>query len=815
MTSAAIRQSFLDFFAAHGHTIVSSSSLLPDLPGLLFANAGMNQFVPIFLGEREPGHDTRATGTQKCIRAVGRHNHLEDVGFDTCHHTLFEMLGNRSFGDYFKKESLTWSWELLTKVWGIPPKRLFATVYFPDKAKDDPFDFDQETYDIWAGIFKKAGLDPAVHLVNGNKDHNFWMMDDTGPCGPCSKIHFNLLPNDEEGEGRKLVDSSSPRCIEIWNHAFIQFNANPDGTFSPLAAKYVDTGMGFERIAGIHAATDGFKDFSKDSSNYHADVFASLFKKIAELSGKTYQGTIPANHQGLSEQEKIDVAFRVLADHARCVSCAIADSILPGDEGRKYVIRRILRRGIFYGQKLNLDTGFFAELVRPVVESLGSVFHELTPLQDVIRRVIRSEEESFGRTLDQGLVFYGKNVLDLAGKSAARIAPGEPANYHSTLATGLRLGLERAAQIYDCKLADLELARRHLAELRQSFKVPGSLAFALFDSYGFPLDLTQLLAVENGLAVDIPGFERLVDQQRVRANAGPKKEVAAAATDQKPTKFIGYTQTNANALLVDIVTAGKDTFLVFDQTPFYAEMGGQAGDTGTVLINEKFVHIGDCTKDKFSRHLHRTDSSFVAGDSSFVPGAKAELSVDAGRRRAISRHHSATHLLHWALRKVLGPDVRPVGLRQTSDRLRFDFAQIEAVTHAQLLEVEQLVNEKILDNAKVVTYETQFDKKPEGVLAISGDKYGTTVHVVDIGGYSRELCDGTHVVTTGEIGLMKIVAESAAAKGTRRIEAVAGQAALDFIVAREAVLAAICAHLSASPTDAVKKLESLLGQTPG
>jgi len=810
MTSAAIRQSFLDFFVAHGHTIIPSSSLLPDLPGLPFTNAGMNQFVPIFLGEREPGPDTRVTGTQKCIRAGGWHNHLEDVGFDTCHHTLFEMLGSRSFGDYYKKESLTWSWELLTNTWGIPAKRLFATVYSPDKARDDPFDFDQEAYDTWADIFKKAGLDPAVHIVNGNRDHNFWMMDSTGPCGPCSKIHFNLLPNDEEAGGRKLVNSSSPHCIEIWNHVFIQFNAGAGGVFSPLAAKYVDTGMGFERVAGIHATTGGFKDFSKDSSNYHADVFAPLFKKIAGLSGKTYQGTVPASRQGLNEQEKIDVAFRVLADHARCVSCAIADSILPGNEGRNYIIRRILRRGIFYGQKLNLDTGFFAELVTPVVESLGSVFHELTPLQDVIRRVIRTEEESFGRTLDQGLVFYGKNVLDLAGKSAARIAPEEKAYYHSTLATGLRLGLEKAAQIYDCKLTNLESARQHLLELRRSFKVPGSLAFALFDTFGFPLDITQLLAAENGLIVDTSDFERLVGQQRSRAQAGAKKEVAAAATDQKPTKFLGYTQMNANALLVDIVTAGKDTFLVFDQTPFYAEMGGQAGDTGTVLINEKFVHIGDCTKDKFSRHLHQTDSSFVAGDSSFVLGAKAELSVDAGRRRAISRHHSATHLLHWALRKVLGSHVSPAGMRQTSDRLRFDFAHIQAVTHAQLLEVEQLVNEKILDNAKVVAYETEFDKRPEGVLAFPGDTHGKIVHVVDIGGYSRELCDGTHVVTTGEIGLMKIVTESAMAEGTRRIEAVAGQAALDFIIAREAALAAICAHLSASPIDVVKKLESIL-----
>ncbi|HWZ94355.1 MAG TPA: alanine--tRNA ligase [Opitutaceae bacterium] len=827
MTSAEIRQSFLDFFAAHGHTIVPSSSLLPDSPGLLFTNAGMNQFVPIFLGDRKPdvsrwagvkpNQDTRAADTQKCIRAGGKHNDLEDVGFDTYHHTLFEMLGNWSFGDYFKKDSLTLGWELLTKVWGMPPKRLFATVYSPDKAKGDPSDFDQEAHDIWADIFTKAGLDPAVHIVNGNKKDNFWMMGDTGPCGPCSEIHFNLLPDDHETEGRKLVNASSPRCIEIWNHVFIQFNANADGTFSPLTAKHVDTGMGFERVAGIHATTNGFKDFSKDPSNYNADVFAPLFKKIAELSGKTYRGTVPTTREGLGQQEKIDVAFRVLADHARCVSCAIADSILPGNDGRNYVVRRILRRGILYGQKLELEPGFFSQLVTPVVESLGPVFPELRQLQDVVRRVIRGEEDSFGRTLERGLVFYGKNMIDLAANFAAKIVPDEKAAYHSTLATGLRLGLERSAEIYSIKLANPESARQHLQALRQSFKIPGSLAFVLYDTYGFPLDMTQLLAAESGLTVDVAEFEHLMDQQRDRAKAAQKKAVVVAATqgsepiDLIPSKFLGYAQTNASAQLIDVITTGDDTFLVFDQTPFYAEMGGQAGDTGTVQINGEFVRISDCVKDKAGRHLHRTDSSFVIGDSSFARGAKAELEVEVSRRRAISRHHSATHLLHWALRKVLGPHVRQAGTRKTPDRLRFDFSHFEAVTPAQLLEIEQLVNERVIDNAKVLAYETEFDKKPEDTLAFFGDKYGKVVRVVDIGGYSRELCGGTHVATTGEIGLVKILAESAIAAGTRRIEAVAGQAAIDFIAAREAMLLAVSAQLSAGPTDIVKKLDSILG----
>jgi alanyl-tRNA synthetase len=766
MTSAQIRQSFLDFFAKQGHTIVPSASLLPDSPGLLFTNAGMNQFVPIFLGDRapdvskwagvKPSKDTRAADTQKCIRAGGKHNDLEDVGFDTYHHTLFEMLGNWSFGDYFKKDSLTWGWELITKVWGIPAKRLYATVYSPNKAKGDPAEFDQEAYDIWAEIFRKEGLDPALHIVHGNKKDNFWMMGDTGPCGPCSEIHFNLLPSDDEVEGRKGVNSSSPRCIEIWNHVFIQFNANADGTFSPLAAKHVDTGMGFERVAGIHASTKGFTDFTPEPSNYEADVFAPLFAKITALSGKTYARTVPTKREGLTEQENTDIAFRVLADHARTISCAIADGIMPGNDGRNYVIRRILRRGILYGKKLGLATGFFEQLVAPVVESLGPVFPELVAQQDIIRRVIRAEEESFGRTLERGLQIFTK----AAGAGA----------------------------------------------------VSGATAFELYDTYGFPLDMTQLLAAERGLAVDATEFERLMEEQRKRGQASTKKVIVVAATegdtsvDLQATKFLGYDQLTAHAQLIDVITAEKDTFLVFDQTPFYAEMGGQAGDTGTALINGQLVHITDCVKDKAGRHLHKV----AEGASAVSVGAKAELSVDVVRRRAISRQHSAAHLIHWALRKVLGTHVRQAGTSKTPDRMRFDFSHFEAVTHAQLLEVEQLVNAKVIDNAKVETYETEFDQKPEGTLAFFGDKYGKFVRVVDIGGYSRELCGGTHVSTAGEIGLIKIVAEMAVAAGTRRIEAVAGQAAIEFINAREAALAAVNAHLGAGTADVTKKLESLL-----
>ncbi|MBW8781579.1 MAG: alanine--tRNA ligase [Verrucomicrobia bacterium] len=782
MTSAEIRQSFLDFFASQGHTIVPSSSLLPDSPGLLFTNAGMNQFVPIFLGDKpadvskwagaRPAKDTRAADTQKCIRAGGKHNDLEDVGYDTYHHTLFEMLGNWSFGDYFKKESLTWGWHLLTKVWGIPAKRLFATVYAPKPG--DPSEFDHEAAAIWTELFQAEGLDPAIHIVHGNRKDNFWQMGDTGPCGPCSEIHFNLLPDNDEAAGRALVNSSSPRCIEIWNHVFIQFNANADGTFSPLAAKHVDTGMGFERVAGIHATTNGFKNFDREPSNYNADVFAPLFKKVAELSGKTYRETVPTKREGLTEQENIDIAFRVLADHARTISCAIADGIMPGNEGRNYVIRRILRRGILYGTKLKLPTGFFEQLVAPVVESLGNVFPELKERQDIIRRVIRSEEESFGRTLDRGLDIFDKSYQNLQFVAAA--AQGTNPTPPS---------------------------------------ISGDLAFQLYDTYGFPLDMTQLLATERGLTVDTAEFERLMEAQRARARAAQKKEIVVAATegeivDQKPTVFLGYTALTATAQLVDVVKTEKDTYLVFDQTPFYAEMGGQLGDRGTVVLDGDTFEIVDTIKDKSGRYLHKLAASSALNAQPANPAAT--LAVDALRRRAINRHHTVTHLLNFALRQTLGTHVRQAGSLNAPDRMRFDFAHFEAIAPAQLREIEQLVNARILDNAQVESYETEFDKKPEGTLAFFGEKYGKLVRVVDIGGYSRELCGGTHVATTGEIGLFKILSEGAVAAGTRRIEAVAGQAAYDFVSAEQTRLAGLAAKVGVTVGQLDQKLDALLAQ---
>src|ERR1700678_2835365 len=420
MTSAQIRQSFLDFFREKKHTIVPSSSLLPDSPNLLFTNAGMNQFVPIFLGQKlpdvskwagaVPGLDTRAADTQKCIRAGGKHNDLEDVGLDTYHHTFFEMLGNWSFGDYFKKEAIDWAWELVVEVWKFPPQRLYATVYSPDKSKNDPSDFDQQAWDFWAVKFRSVGLDPKVHIVNGNKKDNFWMMGETGPCGPCSEIHVDLTPDgDTKGS---LVNKGDARCIEIWNLVFIQFNANPDGTFGPLPAKHVDTGMGFERVTSMIQGTKGFTDFSENVkiSNYETDVFRPLFDELEKLTGKKYTSTLPASAQNETEQQKVDVAFRVIADHVRTLSFSIADGIQPSNEGRGYVLRRILRRAVRYGRNLGLREPFLGKLVAVLGVTMGQIFPEVVTKADLVRKTLANEEESFFRTLERGLMIFLKGI---------------------------------------------------------------------------------------------------------------------------------------------------------------------------------------------------------------------------------------------------------------------------------------------------------------------------------------------------------------------------------------------------------------------
>jgi alanyl-tRNA synthetase len=727
MTSAQIRDSFLEFFLGKQHTIVSSSSLLPDSPNLLFTNAGMNQFVPIFLGKAPcPYAPPRAADTQKCIRAGGKHNDLEDVGLDTYHHTFFEMLGNWSFGDYFKAEAIQWAWELLVGKWGFPANRLYATVYSP--ASGDPAAFDQEAYDLWAKIFTAHGLDPKVHIVHGNKKDNFWMMGETGPCGPCSEVHVDLTPlGDTKGS---LVNQGDARCIEIWNLVFIQYNANPDGTFASLPARHVDTGMGFERVASVVQCTDGFRSFDpKKISNYETDVFRPYFAALEELSGKKYTSTLPVSGStGDNDQEKVDVAFRVIADHLRTLSFAIADGIVPSNEGRGYVLRRILRRAVRYGRVLGFAQPFLNRLVPSVVKTMGAVFPEIAKNEAEVARVIRAEEESFAKTIDRGLALFEEALAHPAAAAAKTVS--------------------------------------------------GADAFKLYDTYGFPLDLTQLMARERGYALDEAGFAERMEGQRIRSQAAQKKEVISVDTighDLPPTAFVGYDALEAKAKVIH----AEGALVIVDQTPFYAEMGGQVGDTGELFVGQKPFAVENTTKAGNGIFVHK-----LKEPADVAPGAEVGLRVDAARRERIAIHHSGTHLLHWALRKVVGPAVAQKGSFVAPDRLRFDFSNPEGLTPAQVAEVERLVGEKIAANDAVQTAERPYAevKGDPTILQFFSDKYGESVRVVEIGDYSKELCGGTHVARTGTIGFVKVIAEAGIAAGVRRVEAVAGQAVTDHVL---------------------------------
>ncbi|MCO5044938.1 MAG: alanine--tRNA ligase [Kiritimatiellae bacterium] len=764
MTSAQLRQSYLDFFKSKQHTLVPSSSLMPDSPNLLFTNAGMNQFVPIFLGQQpcpyEPG---RAADTQKCIRAGGKHNDLEDVGLDTYHHTFFEMLGNWSFGDYFKKEAIEWAWELLTQVWRFPAERLYATVYCPEKEKGDPAEFDQEAYDHWARLFTAAGLDPKVHIVNGNKKDNFWMMGETGPCGPCSEVHVDLTPaGDTRGA---LVNKGSPNCIEIWNLVFIQFNANADGSFVPLPAKHVDTGMGFERVAGIVQCTRGFTDFSRVVSNYETDVFRPIFDALQRLSRKRYASTLPApGSNGETEQERIDIAFRVIADHIRTLSFAIADGIQPGNTDRHYVLRRILRRAVRYGRSLGFREPFFYKLVDVLAETMGDVFPEIRARKAAVQEALRIEEEAFNRTLDRGI-----------------------------------------------ELFQIEAARLRAAQLKQ---MEGPFAFKLYDTYGFPLDLTELMARELGLTVDHAGFEVEMEKQRARARAAQKKtviEVSQIASDVA-TEFVGYDQLETTARVADVLDVKGRAAVILDRSSCYAEMGGQVGDTGQLRSGGHLWRVVD-TQKVGTAWLH-----FVDGNEAPHEGDEVALSVDAARRAAIQRHHTVTHLFHWALHEVVSRDANQKGSYVGPDKLTFDFSSA-ALTPAQLTDIERLVNERIVENEVVSWREVPYAdvKTRKDVTQFFGDKYGEVVRVVQIGGeagalngYSMELCGGTHTRATGEIGLFRIVGEGAIAAGIRRVEAVAGLAGWQTVVEDLHRLKHAATTLNCAPSEVEKRLEALL-----
>jgi alanyl-tRNA synthetase len=763
MTSLEIRQSFLDFFREKKHTIVPSSPLLPDAPNLLFTNAGMNQFVPIFLGQqRPPWKPPRVADTQKCIRAGGKHNDLEDVGLDTYHHTFFEMLGNWSFGDYFKKEAIEWAWELLVERWKFPPQRLYATVYQPGPG--EPSEFDREAYDHWARLFRDADLDPKVHVLSSGKADNFWMMGDTGPCGPCSEVHMDLTA---DGDTRgALVNAGDPRCIEIWNLVFIQFNADtvfePPGVvkigYLPLLQRHVDTGMGFERAVAIIQGTKNLTNFSGTISNYETDVFRPIFDEIEKLSGKKYANTLPAVGrlfetpaadtaalQNQNEQEKIDFAFRVVADHIRALSFAIADGIIPSNEGRGYVLRRILRRAVRYGRTLGFHEPFFYKLVDVVAKAMGDVFPEVRTKQDTIKETIRREEVAFNKTLDEGLMMF-----------------------------------ERAMRF------DIEMTKAGVPR-----EISGEIAFKLYDTYGFPLDLTELMARERGLTVDVADFEKLMEQQRERARRAQKKEEISIEGELKaePTKFLGYDFLETEAV-VETVLPGKkkdEINVVLDQTPFYAEMGGQVGDRGLLHVpGHDWTEVGQLrvtdTQKRGDVFVHRAQ---VVEGRAPEPGEAVRISVDADRRKLIQGHHTVTHLLHWALHEVVSRDASQKGSYVGPDKLTFDFSSAP-LTPEQRHDVEKLVNEKVTENASVSWTEIAFveAKQRKDIIQFFGEKYGDTVRVLQIGGaphaldgYSMELCGGTHVRSTGEIGPFRIVKEEAIAAGTRRIEAVAGDAA--------------------------------------
>ena len=747
MQSEAIRQSFLNFFEAKKHTVVASASLMPTSPNLLFTNAGMNQFVPYFLNETSPPY-SRIANSQKCIRAGGKHNDLDDVGFDTYHHTFFEMLGNWSIGDYFKKEAIEWSWELLTEVWGFPKERLYATVYKPDA--NDPSEFDKEANDYWEAIFKKEGLDPETHIHYGNKKDNFWMMGETGPCGPCSELHVDLTPEgDTQGS---LINKDSPWCIEIWNLVFIQLNAALDGTYKALPARHVDTGMGFERIAGIMATTQQFKDFSNPPSNYNSDLFKAIFKAIESMCSHKYGYTMPESRNFKNKTESKDCAFRAIADHVRTLSFSIADGIIPSNEGRNYVLRRILRRAILFGRKLNLPSGFFTELSKTLIKQMGTAYPELVDQKTTIEKVIANEESAFNKTLERGLQLFDK----MSAKGS----------------------------------------------------ITGEEAFSLYDTYGFPFDLTALIAEERKLSIDKSGFDSCMNQQKERARSSQKKEVVLTAEDSNLTKtdFKGFDLNSEvfSAEIISIESVDENTSaIILDQTIFYGEMGGQIGDTGTLTTNDGTAYSVIDTQVKNGIYLHLVETQETLKGS-------VSLNINLERRQAIQRHHSATHLLNWALRSTLGTHIQQAGSSVTENRLRFDFSHFEAIDSKTLQAIEQSINEKVMKNSFVETYEVAYKDKPDDVVAVFAENYGDQVRVVDIGGFSKELCGGTHVQATGEIGLIKIISESGIAAGTRRIEAICGETAYTLAEERFTQVDALANKFNCNSEELPNRVDALI-----
>ncbi|CAN5792095.1 alanine--tRNA ligase [soil metagenome] len=762
VTVADIRKTFLDFFASKGHTVVPSSSLVPgNDPTLMFTNSGMVQFKDVFLGEDKRSY-VRAASVQACLRAGGKHNDLENVGYTARHHTFFEMLGNWSFGDYFKRESLTWAFELLTKVYKLPADKLWATVYIED----------DEAYDIWT---KEIGLPPErVVRIGDNKggrymSDNFWMMADTGPCGPCSEIFYDHGPEIAGGPPGS-PDEDGDRYIEIWNNVFMQFDMQPDGSVKKLPAPCVDTGMGLERLAAI---------LQHVHSNYEIDLFDKLVKAASRETG---------------EQDLGNKSLRVIADHIRATAFLVADGVIPSNEGRGYVQRRIIRRAIRHGYKLGQKKPFFHKLVPDLVALMGEAYPKLVADEKRITAVLKQEEERFFETLANGMEILDAALAPVHTESLVRTdAPvrTEPVEVPDPASTG---------------------------SARTDFQLPGDVAFKLHDTFGFPLDLTQDVCRERGVTVDEAGFNAAMEQQKAKGRAAGKfKMDRNVEYGGNSNTFTGYEHLEEQAIVqalyfegapVSELKEGQPGIVVLDTTPFYAESGGQVGDQGVLSAEGVQFGVEDTQKikaDVFGHHGTQTQGTLKVGDT-------VKAAVDGERRAATMRNHSVTHLMHKALREVLGEHVQQKGSLVDADKTRFDFAHNGSVTHEQTLEIEKRVNAEILANvatqARVMDMESA---QKTGAMMLFGEKYGESVRVLDIGG-SRELCGGTHVSRTGDIGLFKIVSECGVAAGVRRIEAVTGANALHYLQDLESTVHSVAATLKAPTAELQSRLAQVLDQ---
>ncbi len=775
MTSNEIRQQFLDFFKSKDHRIVPSAPVVPyDDPTLLFTNAGMNQFKDVFLGSGSREYK-RAADTQKCIRVSGKHNDLEEVGHDTYHHTFFEMLGNWSFGDYYKKEAIRWAWELLTEVWKLPKERLWVTVYRTD----------EEALNFWKS---ETDINPK-HILKFDEKDNFWEMGDTGPCGPCSEIHINLSDDLENGS---LVNAGSPLCIEIWNLVFIQYNRDAQGTLHDLPSKHVDTGMGFERVCAV---------LQKKGSNYDTDVFMPIINAIAKLSGVKY------------EQESDMISMRVIADHIRTLTFAIGDGATPGNEGRGYVLRRLLRRAARYARKINLKEPFLYKLVPVVVDNFSHVFPEIKSNQSNIEKIIKVEEESFNSTLDRGIRLFYESLSDLIidqinteGKFEAEQIITETSfniviyGFTSQSATEINLISKefREKNLIRHKMDEISIVDWDINFSKQFLsiipKLSGEDVFKLYDTFGFPVDLTAVMAREQGFAIDEQRFNELMDEQKERARKSTKDKIGTVSVtidklddfnllSAAPTEFRGYDELKSEAKIIGVKNEKDRSFVNLDRTPFYVESGGQIGDKGNFIISDTHLRVLDVVRvGNQTVHIVENENRIE-----LTNGVSVIAEVDSNRRWDTMRNHSVTHFLHRALRDILGSHVQQAGSYVGPDRLRFDFTHFEKVSDAEIEAIESIINDKLRENLPLIHHrDIPFDEAIKmGALMFFGDKYGDKVNVVQFGDFTMEFCGGTHVKNSSEIGLFKIISESSIASGVRRIEAITGAGVEKFIKDQE------------------------------